>query len=171
MKEIWKKTIGGYYVSNLGNIRHENKKIVKTFLSGRGYKTISVWYGNRNNRKNYVIHRLIAKAFIPNPNNFPQINHKDGNKLNNCVDNLEWVTARENNIHAIKTGLRDYKDREKPVLQIKNGIVIKRYKSIAQANKETKIDKTTIVNCCKHKAHNKSAGGFQWEYEQYYLNL
>lgn len=57
-------------------------------------------------KKNFLYHRVLAETFIPNPNNLPQINHKDGNPLNNSLDNLEWCTAKDNNIHAINTGLR-----------------------------------------------------------------
>lgn len=72
-------------------------------LYGGEYFTVSL---NKNkNRRNFGVHRLVAEAFIPNPNYFPVVNHKDGNKQNNCVENLEWVTYEENIIHAWKTGL------------------------------------------------------------------
>ena len=66
---------------------------------GRGYDRVSL------EEKPYRIHRLVAEAFIPNPLNLPEVNHKDGNKKNNCVENLEWVTHQENMAHAVKTGL------------------------------------------------------------------
>lgn len=73
---------------------------VPTISNTEGYASV------RLPDQNYLIHRLVAEAFIPNPQNKPQVNHKDGNKRNNNVDNLEWVTARENNLHAIAMGLR-----------------------------------------------------------------
>lgn len=166
VREIWKDVVGYenlLSISNNGKVfNKKNNKIMKYFLSGRGYKTISVWFGKRSNRKNFLIHRLVAQTFIPNPLNKPQINHKDGNKLNNRVDNLEWCDARYNNIHAIRNGLRNYNDRKKKVAQIKNGIVIKIYSSVAQAMKETNIK--NIYDCTRNKKHCKSAGGFQWKY-------
>lgn len=104
-EEIWKKTINGKYeISNLGRLKAtgKQKKIVKLFTSSRGYYRYSVF----SLRKNFTIHRLVAEAFIPNPNKCPQVNHKDGNKLNNNVSNLEWCTQSENMTHADKTGLR-----------------------------------------------------------------
>lgn len=112
MKEIWKDIPnfeGLYQVSNLGNVKTLDKyvnsgiknnskvkrigKILKQYNKG-GYLQVSL----RKNYKRYYfgIHRLVAMAFIPNPNNYPQVNHKDENKLNNCVENLEWCTAQYN---------------------------------------------------------------------------
>lgn len=76
---------------------------VPTISNTGGYASVSF------SGQNHLIHRLVAEAFIPNPYNKPQVNHKDGNKRNNSVDNLEWVTARENNLHALATGLRGIK--------------------------------------------------------------
>jgi hypothetical protein len=101
MKEIW-KTIEGhnYEVSNFGRIRNKKtKRISKLEIhDGRYYRV-------KLNNRNYKVHRLVALYFIPNPDNKPEINHKDGNKLNNCVDNLEWCTPEENMIHALEKGL------------------------------------------------------------------
>lgn len=119
--EIWKPVIGyeaEYEVSNSGKVRSLDTiqrrsngrticnfkikgKILKPYKTGRngGYLTVSI------HGKNHKVHRLVAEAFIPNPDNLPQVNHIDGNKNNNTIENLEWVTNLENMRHAFETGL------------------------------------------------------------------
>lgn len=112
MKEIWKAIKdyeGKYEVSNLGRVKslerksRLNRKIKERILAPRehtgGYLRVQL------SRKDFYIHRLVAETFIPNPENKSQVNHIDGNKRNNRVDNLEWNTPLENNLHAIRTGL------------------------------------------------------------------
>lgn len=98
MKEIWKDIKGYeglYQVSNLGRIKSVRKKIIKSpSLAGRGYYRLTLCNNGKN--KSFYIHRLVAQAFISNPNNLSQVNHKDENKLNNCVDNLEWTDCKSN---------------------------------------------------------------------------
>lgn len=120
--EVFKKIDGidGIEVSNSGKIKFLSKKIIDTngneriykekikdkfAINSSGYKKIS--YYNDGEFKNYYLHRLIAMAFIPNPENKPFVNHKDGNKLNNNIDNLEWCTHSENIIHAYKNHLKE----------------------------------------------------------------
>lgn len=115
MDEIWKDIKdyeGLYQVSNLGRVRsldkivirtdgknrHQKGKILKLQISKYGYNVITLW--NNNVSKQFKVHRLVAMAFIPNPNNLPQVNHIDEDKLNNKIDNLEWCTALENNRHS-----------------------------------------------------------------------
>ena len=108
MEEIWKETsISGYYISNLGRIRGRSGKIMKLYKNNKNpYLHICVPIAGRNSKQKILkVHREVAKAFIPNPNNYPVVNHLDGNKLNNIVTNLEWCTDSENSIHAYKTGL------------------------------------------------------------------
>lgn len=120
MKEIWKdvpKFEGIYAVSNTGKVKVLTHKVIRK--DGKPYTckekilkphqtkgylqaTLSV----EGTRFFYGVHRLVALAFIPNPQNKPEVNHKDGNKLNNCLDNLEWVTTSENIHHAFDTGLK-----------------------------------------------------------------
>ena len=121
IKEIWKDVKGYeglYQVSNLGRIKSFNgydghkyirrEKILNPYKqkSGENYYRSVVKLIKNKNSKDYKVHRLVAKAFIPNPNNLPVINHIDGNPLNNRIDNLEWCTQKHNVEHAINMGLK-----------------------------------------------------------------
>ena len=109
---IWKtliyqgETFERFEVSTDGQIRNANtRKIYKTFVNKNGYEQVCVSLGGRDKKKVFRIHRAIAETFIPNPENKPEINHEDGNKLNNNISNLTWVTGLENMDHASKNGL------------------------------------------------------------------
>lgn len=100
-EEIWKQVNsweGYYWVSNLGRVKNRYNKILALQLRANGYYQITLWKGKYIN-KTYTVHRLVAEAFIPNPDNLPQINHKDHNRLNNRADNLEWCTPKYNSNH------------------------------------------------------------------------
>lgn len=107
MEEIWKPVKGFegiYEVSNIGRVHHiSTQRIKKASVTKNGYNYVALWKNNKH--KHMLLHRLIAIAFIPNPLKKSQVNHKDGNKLNNALENLEWVTHQENGVHAYKTGL------------------------------------------------------------------
>lgn len=125
MQEVWKDIKGYegiYQASNFGRIKSleriwysgRNRCIKKTkpeqimkyrLAKNTGYCLLK--FVKDGNEKHFFVHRLIAETFIPNPNNLPEVNHKDGNKENNCMDNLEWVTSKDNIKHADKTGLRN----------------------------------------------------------------
>lgn len=112
--------------------------------------------------KNISIHRLVAIAFIPNPENKPCVNHKDFNKLNNSVDNLEWVSYSENNIHAIPVRSKIVESKRNPVAQydlLMN--FIQNHVSITEASVLLNINRQNIGQCAKGKV--KSAGGFIWK--------
>lgn len=97
----------GYQVSTFGRVKsfkHGTIKILKPMLTSFGYLQVTLCLGNKRIAK--FVHRLVALAFIPNPNDKPQVNHKDTNKLNNSIENLEWATAKENTRHAVETGLK-----------------------------------------------------------------
>lgn len=110
MKEVWKDIKGYegiYQVSNTGKVRSLDRKVwnynkkgrvLKMHNNGHGYYNLSL-HGNGKEEKHAYVHILVAKAFIPNPNNYEQVNHKDFDKSNNCVDNLEWVSRKQNMLH------------------------------------------------------------------------
>lgn len=100
MKEIFFK---GYSIDSDGIVYNEKGDTLKTQINKYGYLNLAICTDGKT--KNFLVHRLIAKAFIPNPGNKPMVNHIDGNKLNNKISNLEWVTARENAVHAIEEKL------------------------------------------------------------------
>ncbi len=129
----------------------------------------------KNNKKRRCkVHRLVAQAFIPNIDNKLEVNHIDGNKENNCINNLEWTTSSENMQHAFKTGLakvnKNMQGRfganhpnHKPVNQYTlDNVFIKRWESTKDVERELKIHHSHISKCCKDKL--KTAGGYKWKY-------
>ena len=184
--EIWKDINGyeGYYkISNLGNVKsidrfdgvHDRKgTIIKQNLKQNGY--LQVGLRMHNKRKWFGVHRLVAIHFIENPENKPQVNHIDGNKKNNTVGNLEWVTPKENQNHATKLGLRknvlkgekhryygkfgaDSHSAKKVIRRNPKTGEIKVYKAIILAKKEG-FDVTSISKCCHGRL--KTHQGFEW---------
>lgn len=113
MKEIWKDVSGFeglYQVSNFGRVRSlkfGKEKMMEGGITNKGYLQVTLSLNGRVKR--YQVHRLVADVFISNPNNLPQVNHIDGNKTNNNVENLEWVTAKQNIHHAWNAGLHPLK--------------------------------------------------------------
>lgn len=140
MKEIWKDIPnyeGLYQVSNFGNVRNKYKKISQ--FNNKGYLCVSLYKNNK--KSNLRVHRLVAQAFIENKNNKKEVNHIDGNKHNNCVCNLEWVTSKENKEHAVEIGLNK---QCLPIVAFKNGMTLKS-KSISSMY--SKIKKFEKINC------------------------
>lgn len=115
--EEWKDIEGYegiYQISNLGNVKslkYHKEKRIKSNKNRNGYLKIGLILNGK--RKHISIHRLVAKAFIPNPNSLPEVNHIDGNKENNKVENLEWNNRKQNSLHAYKTGLRQVTEKQK----------------------------------------------------------
>lgn len=181
---VWKPIVdyeGLYEVSNTGQIRSlfRYKKTLKYNVTKRGYCTVELFKNKLSKR--LLVHRLVAEAFIPNPDNLPQVNHIDENPQNNSVDNLEWCTAKYNMNYGEGAKTRhlkiDYttekrkqvarengKKRAKPVLQIENGKIINRYESAKRASIMTGIDHSHICEAARGK--HKTSGGYEWMYER-----
>ena len=163
--ESWKKIdhFPSHEISNKGRVRNKNsKRLIKPYIR-RLYESISIRKPHETIAETLYIHRLVAEAFIPNPNDYPQVNHIDGNKLNNNVENLEWCTCSMNIKHAYDNGLKFPIDHpnKKEVLQIdKNNKVIAKYKSIGEAKRITGIGHISEV--ISDKSIRKTAGGYYW---------
>lgn len=133
MNEIWKPLPGNlslYEVSNSGKVRNSKTlRLQSLFKNQRGYLCVSLG----KEREKRLVHRLVAQAFIPNPQNLPQVNHKDENKLNNNFDNLEWCTCEYNNNYGTRN-IRVAKSKSKTVVCIETNEV---YESITCVSKAT----------------------------------
>ena len=167
MEEIWKDIEGyeGKYqvsdkrrVKSLGNNKKRVEKILKPRISNKGYYSV-VLYKN-GNRCIHSIHRLVAQTFIKNPENYPIVNHKDENPINNCAENLEWCTQKYN----CNYGTRNEKislSNSKPVKCLETGII---YSSTIEAGKQTKIHIGDIGACARKVKRHYTAGRCHWEY-------
>ena len=161
-KEIWKDILGYeglYQVSNFGRVKSlerlikytENKivlrkcRIIKTHTNKCGY--VYVVLHKDGNKKNYLVHRLVAEVFISNPDNLPQVNHKDENKLNNSVENLEWCDAKYNVNYGTCIERRS-KKRGRSVDVFKNDIFIETITSANLCAKKYKTTQSIIYRCC-----------------------
>lgn len=165
---IWKiiKDYPSYMVSDHGEIKSLNyngtkkEKILTPFPNKKGYLCISLYKDCKI--KPSLVHRIVAEAFIPNFDNKPQVNHIDGNKQNNAVNNLEWCNNSENTLHAYKIGLNQNK---RSVSQYdKNNNFIKDWYSLSEAANCLKIDVSHIQQVCVNK--RRSAGGYKWRYKE-----
>ena len=167
MKEIFKdiKNYEGLYqVSNLGRVYSiRNNKILKPKLNRCGYLSVNLKYKGSHVTKS--IHRLVAQTFIENPYNFPQVNHKDEDKTNNCVDNLEWCTAKYNHNYGTNKE-RAAQHFRKPVLMFDlNNNFIKEFNSVTEAGSYVNGNSGNIARCCLNREHYNSAYGYKWKYK------
>lgn len=173
MRETWKPVSGfdGYEISDRGRVRSFRRnngqgRTLKTETSDRGYKQVSLYKNGKRHQKS--IHRLVAEAFIDNPEEKETVNHKDCDKTNNCVSNLEWMSKSENVQHAYDNGLNENVKRRlgegrskthPPVRVIETGKIYRSQRSLAR-------DLGLIEQCvsrCLRKGSG-SSGGYHFEY-------
>lgn len=179
MKEIWKdiKNYEGFYqISNLGNVRSldrikkskiknnnytkSNGKIIKKTVLNTGYEQVHLSKYGISKKKQ--VHRLVAEAFLKNPNNYKEINHKDENPLNNCVNNIEWCDRKYNINYGTRTQRAMKKLSKKINMYDLNNNFIREFNGINEASRLMNISANTICLCCQGK-RNK-AGNYIWKY-------
>lgn len=191
MNEIWKtiECYENYMVSNFGRVKSLNYKrtgkegIIGIHKDKKGYIIFRLFKNGISQQ--HKAHRLVAQTFIPNPQNLPCVNHKDENKQNNCVSNLEWCDVKYNNNYGTRNkkiskshkGVRLSKEqiensakaRQKPIVQLSlNGEFIRYWKSIKQVKIELGISNSNIYHSLKDK--RKTAGKYKWKYLSDYIN-
>ena len=148
--------VNGYKISNYGRVKNHKGKITNGSNHESGYLWVSI------SIKQYLLHRLVAKVFIPNPHNKEQVNHIDGNKTNACVSNLEWCSNKENSQHAHDNGLNS---NTKPIIQYDIDMnKINEFKSQKEASNILNISYSSISKCCRGK--QKNTGGFIFKFLQ-----
>lgn len=179
LEEVWNDILGYeglYKISNFGRVKStvRNERILKARAHSGGYLRVNLCKDGKS--KDAYIHRLVAQAFLDNPYEKCDVNHKDGNKENNCVENLEWTTRSENQKHAFDTGLNsspramlgkfgELHNRSKRVSQYDlDGKLLNTYGSIAEASRITGANATSISNCCK--GVYAKAMGFIWRFTE-----
>lgn len=181
--EEWKPINGffGYYISNFGRIWSEKqkKRFLNTSKDGCGYIKVRLYINNKSYSK--LVHRLVAEAFVCNPNRYKEINHKDEDKENNRADNLEWCTRSYNIVYG-KAGKERYEKMRltqrysrkdlQPVecINKENNEIVRRFASIGEAVREmfgiagrTHI-RSNIAQCCQGKGYVKTVMGYKWRY-------
>jgi hypothetical protein len=164
LEEDWKPIPGyekDYEVSSNGRIRNVNTgHILRPSDNRTGYLCVTLVIGGKKHYE--YVHRLVARAFVPNPDNLPQINHKDENSYNNSIDNLEWCTPKYNSNYGTASLRKVHGERSVYCMTI-NGFVLHHFKSAADAGRKTGIGDNKISECCRGEA--KTAGGVIWRYE------
>ena len=179
IQELWKDIQGYeglYQISNLGRVKSLERiivtnngitkkiseKILKPYIKGTGYYNIVLRKDSKT--KCYFVHRLVANEFIPNPDNLPQVNHKDENKLNNNVDNLEWCTSKYNNNYGTHNE-RHALTRSKTVYQYSlDKKLLSVWKSTHDVNYKLGYHQGNIAVCCR--VERKTAYNCIWSYEK-----
>ena len=172
-KEIWKDIPnykGLYQASNYGRIkslgrydkfnRYIKEKILKIQIDKYGYARVSLSKNGKVKLKQ--VHRLVAETFILNPDNLPEVNHKDENTLNNCVKNLEFCTSKYNTNYGNRNKKISKKNSKKIIQYLENGNIVKVWNSLTEASKNLNIQVSHISSCCKGK--RKKTGGYCWRF-------
>lgn len=173
MKEIWKDIEGYeglYQISNFGKVKSfrpwnrsfgEKERILKPTINANGYEQVTL-YRSQSDRHKFLVHRLVAKAFIENPEHLEAVNHKDENPRNNQVYNLEWCTLSYNNAYGTAR-VRGSITKGQRVQQLTvNGVLLATYESLQIASEITGIRKHAIKDCCS--GHCQTGHGYVWRY-------
>ena len=168
--EVWKDVVRferAYQVSNLGRVKSKIRKgvikerFLKPFLNNQGYELVDLW---DNTHKKKLVHRLVAEAFIPNPDNKKEVNHIDGNPLNNKADNLEWVSHNENMLHSHRVlhqrTVKGLVINNKPVRCLDTGEV---FISASEAARQKGCSQSNITKAIL--GERNKAGGLRWAYD------
>ena len=175
-----------YQISKEGeekSLYFNKEKILKQHIMKNGYHQVSLYKDGIKTK--FLVHRLVALNFLPNPNSLPQVNHIDGNKSNNSIENLEWISQIDNMKHAFENNLVTtitekkkvacsengkkafqvfLQKHRKPVLQFdKNENFIQKWTYASEASQVLNIDTSSILKCCQQQ--RKTAGGFKWQFE------
>ncbi len=168
--EVWKDIPGyegRYQVSSLGNVKSLNygrtgrERMIKPALTAYGYWRCALRNSEKRTKMCHV-HRLVAETFIPNPAHKRDVNHINGIKTDNRVENLEWNTQQENIAHAVRMGIRKHYTITLRQYDLQ-GTLLKEWESAVEAEKATGINQGNIRNCCRGK--RPSAGGYIWKYK------
>jgi hypothetical protein len=170
-KRIAEFTGMGYEIFTDGKIRGKNGKWLKLHTGTSGYIQVNAY--NKTIKKTFLVHRLVASAFIPNPLNLQEVNHKDGNKLNNSVLNLEWVDRSTNIKHGISTGLipksmpkrlGEKHWRSKPILMVDSKRNVIEFESAGDAERKTGFSRKTIYDAVSGRL--KTYKNCIWKYKE-----
>lgn len=167
MQEIWRDIEGYeglYQVSNmrrvksLGNEFSRKEKILKPRKSKDGYLQLQLH--KEGECKDYRVHRLVGQAFLENPEELPEINHKDEDKINNCVENLEWCSSKYNKNYGTRNK-RVSKSLSKPLMCVETNEI---FNSAQEAQEQTGIDASSIGKCANHRKYFHTARRLHWQY-------
>ena len=163
--KMWKKFIyegieTDYSVSTEGEVRKDTTNYILSQSSQQDYKFVTLFINGQQKRMR--VHRMVAMTFIENPDNKPYVNHINGIRYDNNVENLEWVTQSENIQHAVRTGLMQ-NGRKKAVIQYNlNGDRMATFESASEAARQTGGSQSKITMCCKRQ--RETANDYQWRY-------
>lgn len=163
--EIWEKIQESthYEISNFGRVRNSNTGLIlKGRLSKNGYLQVSISLKSTGKFSNRYIHRLVAIYFLDNPENKREVNHKNGNKIDNNVDNLEWATSSENQLHRHNVLKKTATSQRKIGQFTKEGILVEKFPSIVSAARSFEKSRVNIDNALQKK--QKTAYGYFWRY-------
>jgi hypothetical protein len=164
MDEVWidiRGYEGIYQISSHGRVKSliKGEKIRKIQINKNRNDYCEISLFNNGIEKRFKVHRLVAENFISNEDNKPEVNHKDGNKSNNCVDNLEWVTSKENKKHAWDNSLYSSNHKKRKIICLETGKI---FDSVIECSKILNIDRRTIFRVLK--GQRKSCNGYKFKY-------